>query len=74
MSLVNGIEKQQKRLFVICDNCFWCASAINTHQFEVNSCPECNNPVSLLPIANNEEYRYNYTVSRGVELEFYLMH
>ena len=58
----NAAEFKQ-RLFVICDDCFWCASAIDT-------CPQCRKAVSSLPLCTDEAYSYNYTPGRGVELEF----
>jgi hypothetical protein len=61
---------QKQRLFVICDDCFWCASALNTRQADIDSCPDCGRPVSSLPLGQNEKYQYTYTPSRGVELEF----
>jgi hypothetical protein len=59
------------RLFIICDNCFWCASTINTRLHDLDTCPQCGKAVSSLPLCNNEAYRYNYTLGRGIELEFY---
>jgi hypothetical protein len=61
----------KQRLFIICDDCFWCASAINTRMHDIDSCPQCRKAVSSLPLSADEAYRYNYTPSRGIELEFY---
>ena len=33
----NAAEFKQ-RLFVICDDCFWCASAINTRMHHIDTC------------------------------------
>lgn len=63
--------KQQKRLFVICDDCYWCASALSQRYFDPVTCPQCHRPLSLLHISNDETYRYNYDKTRGVELDFY---
>lgn len=63
--------KQQERLFVICDDCFWVASALSARYFEPVSCPMCDKPLSSLPISDGERYNYNYTKTRGVELDFY---
>jgi predicted nucleic acid-binding Zn ribbon protein len=67
-TLVQSEHKQV--LFVICDNCFWCCSLLSIRQHEVNSCPQCKEEPSKLPIANNEAYTYEHTPSRGVELSF----
>ena len=61
----------KQRLFIVCDDCFWCASAMSPRMHHVDTCPRCRKPVSPLPISPNEAYRYNYTANRGVELEFY---
>lgn len=62
----------KQRLFIICDDCFWCASAINIRMHNIDACPQCGKKaVSSLPLCIDEAYRYNYTQTRGVELEFY---
>jgi hypothetical protein len=61
---------QKKRLFIICDDCFWCASALDTRPADIDSCALCARPVSSLPIGQNEKYLFKYTPKRGVELEF----
>jgi hypothetical protein len=66
----NAAEFKQ-RLFVICDDCFWCASALNTRMHHIDTCPQCRKAVSSLPLSIDEAYRYNYTPIRGIELEFY---
>lgn len=43
----NAAEFKQ-RLFVICDDCFWCASAINTRMHHIDTCPQCRKAVSSL--------------------------
>jgi hypothetical protein len=63
--------KQQKRLFVICDDCFWVASALNARYSDPVACPACGKPLSSLPISNDERYTYSYNLTRGVELDFY---
>jgi hypothetical protein len=64
-------EEFKQRLFIICDDCFWCASAITIRMHNIDTCPQCGKAVSSLPLSINEAYRYNYTQTRGVELEFY---
>lgn len=63
--------KRQKRLFVICDDCYWCASALSERYFDAVTCPMCNKGVSSIPISRDEYYYYNYTPNRGIELEFF---
>jgi hypothetical protein len=65
------IKQQQKRLFVICDDCFWVASALGTRYSNPVACPLCGRPLSSLPISNDEGYSYDYSKNRGVELGFY---
>jgi hypothetical protein len=61
--------------FMICQTCFWCASYIGTmdimNELPFERCPTCNNnKVESLPILYDESYRYEYTPTRGVVLEF----
>jgi len=65
-----SLPQLKQKQFVLCNNCFWIAESLGTRQFDIDVCPLCKNPVSSLPITDNETYRYNYTPSRGVELEF----
>ena len=35
-------------------------------------CPSCNEGnIEFIPIAENEEYRFDYDVKRGVTMEFF---
>ena len=61
--------------FMICQTCFWCSSYIGTmdimKELPFETCPTCNdNKVESLPILYDESYRYEYTPTRGVVLEF----
>jgi hypothetical protein len=56
--------------FVICEECFWCASWMNPTR-SVSTCSMCfSNRVSLIPIARNESYVYSVTESRGLDVRF----
>jgi len=66
--------KQQKRLFIICDDCYWCASGLSKRYSDLVTCPQCNSPLSSLPISNDERYTYAYNQTRGVVLDFYSDH
>ena len=61
--------------FVICNDCFWCASSFLASESSHNNyktCPTCNETrMEFLPLEVNEPYRFNYSASRGVELQFY---
>ena len=68
-------------VFVLCERCYWCATYINTTRLlkeeEVDDdnnkvCPRCYaiDSLSSLPIAANESFNFNYTVRRGVVLQF----
>jgi rubrerythrin len=69
------VRSTTQRYFIICRTCFWCASYIGTidimNEFPFERCPTCNdNKVESLPILYDESYRYEYTPTRGVVLEF----
>jgi hypothetical protein len=68
--------------FVICQSCFWCASCLsskllNTIAAAENSasapkCPSCiEGNIESIPIAENENYRFDYDTKRGVTMEFF---
>jgi hypothetical protein len=63
-------SQQKRRLFVICDDCFWVASAIDADKFDATSCPLCCKHISSTPLADNESYSYTYDERRGVEVDF----
>jgi hypothetical protein len=63
-------SEKGRRLFVICDNCFWVASAIDAHKFDATSCPLCSKRICSTPLAENESYSYNYDEIRGVQVDF----
>jgi len=69
IQVINASE-QKRRLFVICDDCFWVASAIDSDKFGATSCPLCSKRLSSTPLADNESYNYNYDERLGVEVEF----
>ena len=68
-------------LFVLCERCYWCATYLDTNRLlkereidEDNSkiCPRCDSIDSLssLPLLFNESFNFDYTVKRGVVLQF----
>jgi hypothetical protein len=66
--------------FVICNSCYWCASYFGIDDLEslsrssshVLDCPICNSHnTELMPIATDESFRIEYSLTRGIEMEFY---
>ena len=70
-SIVLQFELTRTKLFLICDNCYWCASAIKTRLIDIDSCPKCEKQVSAIPLTDNERYTYNYDERHGVEVDFW---
>jgi hypothetical protein len=60
----------RERLFLICDRCYWCASALPTRKSHNLICPECKESLSSLPIATGERYAFSCDAKRGVEVSF----
>ena len=62
----------QKKHFLLCEACFWCATyLISDGGTTVSKCPICNNvKLELLPIAKNEFYKFDYSSSSGLMFEF----
>ena len=69
---IRNIDSSLKlpRQFIICDFCFWAASAISTRRHDVVTCPQCDAAVSRIPLADNESFTFSYDKRRGVELDF----
>ena len=72
-------KKQDKptsrKHFMICHACFWCASYIdildNMDALTYKVCPRCNHTaIKLLPLSYGEHYRFEYTATGGVVLQF----
>ncbi|MGI0036752.1 MAG: hypothetical protein ACRD99_00150 [Nitrososphaera sp.] len=63
-------SKRLPRLFLICDFCFWAASATSIRRHDVASCPQCDHPLSRIPLGDSESFTFNYEKRRGVELAF----
>ena len=74
------LQPIDKIYFVICNSCYWCASYFGFDDLEslsgssshVLDCPICNSHnTELMPITNDESFRIEYSLTRGMELEFY---
>jgi hypothetical protein len=65
--------------FVICNSCYWCATYFGIDDLESLSpssssldCHVCNSHnTELIPISTDESFRIEYSLTRGMEIEFY---
>jgi hypothetical protein len=69
---VYSVDSSQRlpREFLICDDCYWAASAISTRRYDVAACPQCNQQVSRIPLGDKETFTISFGKGRGVELAF----
>ncbi|MGH9924962.1 MAG: hypothetical protein ACRD5J_05510 [Nitrososphaeraceae archaeon] len=74
------LQPIDKIYFVICNSCYWCASYFGIDDLEslsgssshVLDCHVCNSQnTELMPISNGESFRIGYSLTRGMEMEFY---
>jgi len=74
------LQPIDKIYFVICNSCYWCASYFGIDDLEslsgssshVLDCHVCNSQnTELMPISTNESFRIEYSLTRGMEMEFY---
>jgi hypothetical protein len=72
------LQPIDKFYFVICNSCYWCASYFGIDDLEslsgssshVLDCYVCNSHnTELMPIATDESYRIEYSLTNGMELE-----
>jgi hypothetical protein len=74
-------ENNSQIYFVICNSCYWCASYFGIDELEslsasssshVLDCHVCNSHnTELIPISTDESFRIEYSLARGMEIEFY---
>ena len=68
--------------FVICQSCFWCASCLSSRilstiaetdgSSSLTKCSSCiEGNIESIPIAENENYRFDYDTRRGLTMEFF---
>jgi len=43
--------ERKKRLFVICNSCYWSASSLPTRKDDIAKCPECRGAISGFPLS-----------------------
>jgi hypothetical protein len=74
------VQYTNRIYFMICNSCYWCASYFGIDDLEslsgssshVLNCPICNSHnTELMPIATDESFRIEYSLTRGMEIEFY---
>jgi hypothetical protein len=74
------LQRTSQVYFVICNSCYWCASyfgiddleslsASSSHVLDCHVCKSHN--TELIPISTDESFRIEYSLTRGMELEFY---
>jgi hypothetical protein len=68
--------------FLLCPSCFWCASCLPSPMLRTMAaakgsaslakCPSCiEGNIESVPVAENEEYKFDYDIKRGVTMEFF---
>ena len=68
--------------FLLCPSCFWCASCLPSQMLRTMTiskdsaslakCPSCiEGNLESVPVAENEEYKFDYDIKRGVTMEFF---
>jgi hypothetical protein len=74
------LQRTSQVYFVICNSCYWCASYFDIDDLEslsasssrVLDCHVCNSRnTELIPISTDESFKIDYSLTRGMELEFY---
>ena len=74
-----GSHLKSTPVFVLCEKCYWSVTFLDYYRLREEGvgdhgkkCPRCESIDSLssLPIMTNETFTFNYTVKRGIELEF----
>ena len=65
---------------MICNLCYWCASnfgiddleSVSASSSQVLDCHVCNSHnTELIPISTDESFRIEYSLTRGMAIEFY---
>jgi hypothetical protein len=63
--------KERQAVFLLCENCFWTASAIDREGYELVMCPACaQKRLSSIPIATNESYSYSFSQTGSLDVCF----
>jgi hypothetical protein len=71
MELQELKKKERLVAFLLCENCFWTASAIGRRGHELASCPACmQEMLTSIPIAPDESYSYGFSKNGSLEMCF----
>jgi hypothetical protein len=65
----NHVKLTKDRYFLICNSCLWCSSYFKD-QIGFAQCPLCYGKIECMPIGDDENYRFDYSHPKGVELKF----
>jgi hypothetical protein len=62
----------QPPVFVLCESCHWCATYLDKARLPLdNECPQCSSDMlSSFPILSTEAFTFDYSETRGGEVEF----
>lgn len=64
-------KKERQAVFLVCENCFWTASAIDSQGYELATCPSCaQKRLASIPIASNESYSYSISQNGSLDMCF----
>lgn len=72
---------QSVPVFILCGRCHWCPTYLDTNrilqEYKVDDdnnkiCPRCDtiDSLSSLPILSNESFTFDYSIKRGIVLQF----
>ena len=71
MSILLQRSQKTNFYFLLCKECYWCASSVNLVNNRIIKCPSCNDAcIKLIPIFKNETYRIGYSEKCGSTTEF----
>ena len=66
----NRLDHNVRANFVICNDCFWCASQIMAGN-ALERCPQCKKSnLETMPVSLNEAYFFYRDEKRGIDLLF----
>jgi hypothetical protein len=74
------LQRGGRVYFAICNSCYWCASyfgiddleSLSASSSQVLDCHVCNScNTELIPISTDESFKIEYSLTRGMEIEFY---
>jgi hypothetical protein len=58
-------------IFILCENCYCCATYFDKARFPTDKCPECSSTeLTSFPIMSDDAFTFSYSKKHGIELEF----